>query len=545
MKNLADEFRKSFDNYEILCLIGTKTWQIKLKNYNKIAVLKKIDNVSVYEKLKELKIKGIPLIYDIFEKDGESYVIEEFINGNNLSSEIVSRGYFSKNEVKNIVIKLSNILFEIHKANIIHRDIKPSNIILTRDNNIYLIDFGIARSKNDSTISDTRHLGTEFYASPEQYGFAQTDKRSDIYSIGKLMIVLLKGKETTKDLKNIPYYNIISKCTEIDSAKRYSDVYKLKSALLISDKIIYCIIASLLIILILLLIIIKAKNKEEIIKTTEITTEIISETNVETTTIMLQTEISQATTTEITTLKPNNDTTTLKKGTGTSTPQQSVTPSQKPANTENTTNNSSSQSSSTKNQTDYDENTLCTNYENDLGRIYYDGIDPFQNPYINIGEWSPKQVNNITFSQGKSAKVFAEQTTKGLNITINGQTIQCPNTGNVAHTPLENKVPNGRSHTAIFYDFTGDGIKDIFVVEMAYYLGNTADDSDVLYLSGFFIKVNSNLQMTLLGGDKLLCQSGYDQITICPDHILTENTIGTTFLSYKIENDKVIKYNGI
>lgn len=557
MNNLADEFRKSYDQYEILNSIGNETWQIKLNNYNKIAVLKKVQNVAVYEKLKNLKIKGVPLIYDIFQKDNENYVIEEFVNGSNLSSIISSKGKFSKKEVRNITIQLCDVLSEIHKAGIIHRDIKPSNILLTNDNIVYLIDFGIARNKNDSTVKDTRHLGTEFYASPEQYGFAQTDKKSDIYSVGKLMLVLLSAKETTENLKDIPYYKVISKCIEIDAAKRYSDAAKLKSALLTPFKTAYIFIAILFIILVAAIILIirnsnTAVSENKDIKTSpEITSEnqseVITEISEITTTEIATTEVSENTTTEATTINagsvvPGNSI----KPKQTEKPQNNTaTPTKPPSQSTNNNTAGSSQSESTNSKNDFTENTLRTDYNNEFGHVYYDGVSPSENPYVNVAIYIPKQANNINFAQGKTAKVYTEQTDKGLNITINGKSVFCANTNNIPHSPLENREANGRTYTITFYDFNHDGMKDIFVVEMPYFLGATAEESDVIYMSGFFIKVNSDLSMTLLGGDKLICQSGYDSITICPDHIMTDNVIGTTFVSYKVENDRVIKYNGI
>ena len=237
MEDLLNEFRKNYDNYEIINLIGKDTWQIKLNNYNKIAILKKIKNINIYKKLKNMNIKGIPKIYDIFEKDGKTYIIEEYINGDTLQNILASKGKISPSEVMNIIIKLCDILIQIHNVAIIHRDIKPSNIILTSDNAVYLIDFGIARNKNNNAANDTKCLGTEFYASPEQYGFAQTDNKSDIYSIGKLMTVLLTGREDIKNISKLPYHRIIKKCIKIDSADRYKNISKLKMALIIKKNI--------------------------------------------------------------------------------------------------------------------------------------------------------------------------------------------------------------------------------------------------------------------------------------------------------------------
>lgn len=190
------------------------------------------------------------------------------------------------------------------------------------------------------------------------------------------------------------------------------------------------------------------------------------------------------------------------------------------------------------NDLDYDSDTLCYDYKNELIDITYYDIDPILNPYMDLGEWSPKQINTVSFADDKEARVIAEQTEKGLNITINGQTILCPNVQNKYDDGVQ---PNGRAHAVMFYDFNNDGIRDIFVVEIAYYIADPVEDSDVLYLSGHFIKVNADLSMEMLGGDKLFCKSGFDEIKIYPEYVITEDSINTGFVSYTIKNDKVVR----
>lgn len=190
------------------------------------------------------------------------------------------------------------------------------------------------------------------------------------------------------------------------------------------------------------------------------------------------------------------------------------------------------------NDEDYDSDTLCYDYKNELIGITYHDIDPVLNPYMDLGEWSPKQINTVSFADDKEARVIAEQTEKGLNITINGQTILCPNEQKKYDEAVS---ANGRAHAVMFYDFNNDGIRDIFVVEIAYYIAEPVEDSDVLYLSGHFIKVNTDLSMKMLGGDKLFCKSGFDEIKIYPDYVITEDLMNTGFVSYTIKNDRVVK----
>lgn len=100
----------------------------------------------------------------------------------------------------------------------IHRDVKPDNILLDESGNAWLIDFGIARFYNPSASQDTAQLGTIGYAPPEQFGFSQSDFRSDLYAAG--MTVL----EMSRAVNYSPKANIIKaakRCTEFDPNRRY------------------------------------------------------------------------------------------------------------------------------------------------------------------------------------------------------------------------------------------------------------------------------------------------------------------------------------
>lgn len=110
----------------------------------------------------------------------------------------------------------------MHKLNIVHRDIQPKNIIITNEGSLKIIDFDISRKENENATHDTTLLGTVGYAAPEQYGFAQTTNRSDIYSIGAVLKELSSFSELDK---------IIAKCMEMDPANRYENVEQLENEL--------------------------------------------------------------------------------------------------------------------------------------------------------------------------------------------------------------------------------------------------------------------------------------------------------------------------
>ncbi len=170
-----------------------------------------------------------------FENDIMYVVLREYIEGMALD-EYTLLNDLSEEEIKDICIKICDLLGLLHhrKNPIIHRDIKPQNIIIKPDGSVALIDFDIAREYQSCNETDTIFIGTVAYAPPEQYGFSQTDARTDIYSLGILLRYLLTG--STRENKNIKLYRplekIIEKCTAFDPKNRFNDVEEIKKALI-------------------------------------------------------------------------------------------------------------------------------------------------------------------------------------------------------------------------------------------------------------------------------------------------------------------------
>lgn len=186
--------------------------------------------IEVYKSLINVKSKYMPTIYEVFEYEDKLIIIEEFINGYTLQEILKRNEYLNEEIVIKYMIDLCDILEKVHNLNpsIIHRDIKPANIIISNDNVLKLIDFDISRIYKDGENMDTTLLGTKGYASPEQFGFDQTDCRSDIYAMGVMMNVLSTGKHM-KEVKNQGVLkDIIIKCTKISAKDRYQTVKELK-----------------------------------------------------------------------------------------------------------------------------------------------------------------------------------------------------------------------------------------------------------------------------------------------------------------------------
>ena len=150
------------------------------KNNNKRVVVKYLTGkMDTYKALLDFRHPNIPIIYDIVSDEDKSIIVEEYIDGITID-EILETGLYTSSGVKKVIRELCEILYFLHSKNIIHRDIKPENIIVDNDGNIKLIDFNISRINNDNQNKVTTIMGTNGYASPEQYGIARTDARSDI-----------------------------------------------------------------------------------------------------------------------------------------------------------------------------------------------------------------------------------------------------------------------------------------------------------------------------------------------------------------------------
>lgn len=144
--------------------------------------------------------RGVPRLYEDFTDAENWYLVMEYIAGETLEEYLQKApgGYLSEEETLELGIRLTQILHQLHTtANppVIFRDLKPTNIMRTSDHELFLIDFGIARSFSAGKAKDTIPLGSPGYAAPEQYGRTQTEPRSDIYSLGATLQTLLTGRD--------------------------------------------------------------------------------------------------------------------------------------------------------------------------------------------------------------------------------------------------------------------------------------------------------------------------------------------------------------
>lgn len=187
-----------------------------------------------YRLLTELDAEDVARVYGTFCSGGASYLLQEYIPGESLLDYMQKRGPLSAKETAEIGISICRALQKLHGLNppLIHRDIKAENIIRTPEGSYVLIDFGISRLYESSKNRDSRILGTSFSAPPEQFGYQQTDPRSDIYAVGVLLHELATGEYLLGKGELPPALRpVVRRCTRFDPADRYPSAAALEKAL--------------------------------------------------------------------------------------------------------------------------------------------------------------------------------------------------------------------------------------------------------------------------------------------------------------------------
>lgn len=144
--------------------------------------------------LRSLSFPNLPIVADLFEREGRPTMVLEYVPGKSLEDHIhAANAPLLEQQVLVYGIQLCRVLHYLHSCSppIIYRDLKPSNIMLTPTGLLKLIDFGVARTHKKGKSKDTVAMGSAGYAPPEQYGKGQTDARSDVYALGATLLHLL------------------------------------------------------------------------------------------------------------------------------------------------------------------------------------------------------------------------------------------------------------------------------------------------------------------------------------------------------------------
>ena len=184
--------------------------------------------LGVYERLKSVEQANLPRVYETEEYEGECFAYYEYIEGETLE-DIVHEGTYTIAQAEEWMEQLCAAMGALHAMQpcVVHRDIKPENIIISNEGILKLIDLGAARLFKDGKLCDTEQIGTRGYAAPEQYGFNQSDARTDIYAAGTVLHVLMaRFGEAAKS-----YNAVAARCTQLEPQNRYQSAKAMKTAL--------------------------------------------------------------------------------------------------------------------------------------------------------------------------------------------------------------------------------------------------------------------------------------------------------------------------
>lgn len=201
-----------------------------------LRVCKNRDLSAVCESLRKVRNPNAAVVYDYVFYEGDTYILEENLNGKTVQEHIDMGQMFSEKETARIVVGICGALEDLHRETppVVHNDINPSNIMLREDGSVKLFDFDISRLYKQGAGQNTTLFGTEEYASPEHYGYGQSEPRTDIYCLGVTMHKMLTGESLSTDHR-ITYRGkmkpILEKCLQFDPKDRYATAQALRKDL--------------------------------------------------------------------------------------------------------------------------------------------------------------------------------------------------------------------------------------------------------------------------------------------------------------------------
>jgi tetratricopeptide (TPR) repeat protein/predicted Ser/Thr protein kinase len=257
--------------YEILHLLGEggmgAVYKAKDREVDRLIALKVIrselaSHPEVLQRFKQELIlarkvthKNVVRIFDLGEAEGSRFITMEFIEGRDLHAVLRDKGKLPPDEAVAILRQVCRGLAAAHAEGVVHRDLKPHNIMVEENGRVSIMDFGIARSIEQSGLTvGGAMLGTPDYMSPEQAKGVPVDSRSDLFSLGLILYEMLTGKSPyradtamatllkrtherpvppVKLVDSIPrrLNDICLKCLEIDPKDRYQKAEEILQAL--------------------------------------------------------------------------------------------------------------------------------------------------------------------------------------------------------------------------------------------------------------------------------------------------------------------------
>ncbi len=205
---------------------------------------------------RKISHRNVGRMYELLEDKGTSYITMEYVSGQDLKSLVRQTGQLAIPTALSIARQICDGLSEAHQLGVIHRDLKPSNILIDKNGNSRIMDFGIAKSFEGKDITGAGvMIGTPEYMPPEQAEAKEVDQRSDIYSLGVILYEMVTGrlpfegdtalsiamKHKGEEPKNPREFNsqlsedlirVIMRCLEKDKDKRYQSAQEVLAELM-------------------------------------------------------------------------------------------------------------------------------------------------------------------------------------------------------------------------------------------------------------------------------------------------------------------------
>ncbi len=163
-------------------------------------------------------------VYDVYDDEGIYFIVMELVDGITLKDYIAENGRLQMDRAIDFAIQIASGLEAAHESHVIHRDIKPQNIIVSRNGNIKITDFGIAKAASSNTLTSGA-MGSVHYISPEQARGGYSDERSDIYSFGITMYEMVTGRVPFEGDNNVSVALMHIQSDMIPPRQYYPDIY--------------------------------------------------------------------------------------------------------------------------------------------------------------------------------------------------------------------------------------------------------------------------------------------------------------------------------
>ena len=202
----------------------------------RLRICKNRDLSSLCAVLQNLRNPNLLLVHDYVYENGNTYILEENLDGQTVEEVLEKEGVFSEARTAEIIIEVCKALEDLHRQEppVIHNDINISNIMICEDRRVKLIDFDISRLYKKGQSQNTVLFGTEEYASPEHFGYGQSEPRTDIYCLGVTMHKMLTDRGLSSEHRmtyNGKLKGVLTKCLAFDPKNRYNSVRTLRNEL--------------------------------------------------------------------------------------------------------------------------------------------------------------------------------------------------------------------------------------------------------------------------------------------------------------------------